>query len=85
MILIKHQLTASQFQKIYALALPGREDRTKPLLDAAKATNLTITMLNAVKDAEISMDSWPKDWDEGSHTSGELGCLVSHLRTWNKS
>jgi len=73
-----------QFQEIFALALPDREDRTKPLLDAAKATNLTLTVLNAERDSEIAKDAWPKDWNENDHAKGELGCLISHVRTWNK-
>ena len=74
----------SQFQAIYALGLPGREDRIQPLLDAANATNLTLTLLNAARDAEIPRDGWPTGWNEDEHVEGELGCFMSHLRTWNK-
>ncbi|KAL9631098.1 MAG: hypothetical protein Q9164_006074 [Protoblastenia rupestris] len=72
------------FQKIYALALPDRKDRIRPLLEAANATNISVTVLNAVRDAEISNDSWPNNWNQENHRVGELGCLVSHVRTWNK-
>ncbi|KAK3170291.1 hypothetical protein OEA41_009678 [Lepraria neglecta] len=72
------------FQAIYTLALPEREDRTQPLRDAANATNLTLTVLNAVRDAEISRESWPSEWKEEEHVEGEIGCFMSHVRTWNK-
>ena len=74
---------ATQFETIYALALPGREDRTQPLLDAANVTNLTLTVLNAVKDTDIDHADYPKGWNEENHRGGELGCLASHVRTWN--
>ncbi|KAG8525285.1 uncharacterized protein KY384_008929 [Bacidia gigantensis] len=72
------------FEKIFALALPDRKDRVRPLLDAANATNITITVLNAVRDSEISETGKPKNWPGERHRAGELGCLVSHVRTWNK-
>jgi len=56
----------------------------KPLLDAANATNITLTILKAVRDAEIARDSRPNGWREEDHVVGEIGCLVSHLKTWNK-
>lgn len=75
----------NQFQEIFALALPGRADRVVPLLDAANASNISITILDAVRDKQIPIDAWPKTWkQEEDHKSGELGCLVSHVRTWEK-
>ena len=75
----------SQFQKVFALALSGRGDRVRPLLDAANATNITITQLDAVRDKEIEKDSWPHKWASNRQPQvGELGCLVSHVRTWKK-
>ncbi|KAL6720022.1 hypothetical protein ACLMJK_001943 [Lecanora helva] len=71
------------FERIYALVLPGRADRTRPLLNAAKATNLNLTVLDAIRDKDIAKEFWPQDWKD-DHTTGELGCLVSHVRTWNK-
>jgi len=56
----------------------------EPLLSAANATNITVTVLDAVRDAEIAKDKFPKGWIENFHAVGEIGCLVSHLRTWNK-
>ncbi|KAL9099742.1 MAG: hypothetical protein Q9163_004808 [Psora crenata] len=72
------------FQKVFGLALPERQDRIRPLVEAANATDVSLTLLNAVRDAEIAPDSRPQGWTEENHRAGELGCLVSHLRTWNK-
>ena len=54
------------------------------LLDAGNATNIDITILNAVRDADIAHDDLPDRWNNQNHRVGELGCLVSHVRTWNK-
>ena len=69
---------------MYAIALPGRTDRIKPLLDAAQATNLSVTVLSAVRDNDIERDAWPKTWNETNHEIGELGAVVSHVRTWHR-
>ena len=74
----------NQFEKTYPLALPGRKDRTRPLLDAAKATNLNLTLLAAVRGMEIEKDTWPEKWIENDHVIGEIGCLTSHVRTWKR-
>ena len=74
-----------QFQHIFALALPDRFDRVRPLLDAANATNINVTILDAVRDKQIAEDAWPKGWSENHEKKvGELGCLMSHVRTWKK-
>ncbi|CAD6586269.1 MAG: hypothetical protein ASARMPRED_002490 [Alectoria sarmentosa] len=73
------------FQHIFALALPDRFDRVRPLLDAANATNINVTILDAVRDKQIAEDAWPKGWSENHEKKvGELGCLMSHVRTWKK-
>ena len=64
--------------------MPDRRDRSQPLIHAAVATNINVTVLNAVRDKEIPEETWPESWNAGSHQVGELGCLVSHVRTWNK-
>ena len=70
---------------MFALALPDRIDRVQPLLEAANATNIDVTVLDAVRDKQIPKDAWPKGWsDNGAKTVGELGCLMSHVRTWRK-
>ncbi|KAL6716211.1 hypothetical protein ACLMJK_005777 [Lecanora helva] len=56
------------FQKVFALALPGRKDRTRPLLDAANATNISITVMDAVRDKEIPKSSWPQSWGTNRQT-----------------
>lgn len=45
---------------------------------------MTFTVLDAVRDAEIEKTAWPKDWKKDGHKIGELGCLISHVRTWNR-
>ncbi|MCJ1224985.1 hypothetical protein MMC12_001632 [Toensbergia leucococca] len=73
------------FQQIFALSLPERADRRIPLINAAKATNISFTSLDAVRDKEIPKDEWPKGWNsDNEHKEGELGCLISHKRTWEK-
>ena len=60
-------------------------DRVQPLLDAANATQINITILDAVRDKQIPKDAWPKGWSEHpGKKSGELGCLMSHVRAWRK-
>ena len=60
-------------------------DRAQSLLDAANATNINVTILDAVRDRQIPKDAWPKHWGEQRDPKeGELGCLVSHVRTWRK-
>ena len=74
-----------KFQHIFALALPERSDRIQLLLDAAKATNINVTVLDAVRDAEIPEHTWPIGWsDNPDKKVGELGCLTSHTNTWKK-
>ncbi|KAF6217563.1 hypothetical protein HO133_006665 [Letharia lupina] len=74
------------FQNIFVLSLPERGDRRTPLLAAANATNLTLTVLDAIRDRQIPQSDWPQWW--GTNTwvpkDGELGCLMSHVRTWRK-
>ena len=71
---------------MYALALPDRFDRVQPLLDAANATNINVTILDAVRDKQVPQEAWPKGWsDHYDKKLGELGCLMSHVRTWRKS
>lgn len=56
-------------------------------MNAANATNITLTILDAVRDEEIPKDEYPKGWvvdGEGSHKVGEIGCLRSHVMTWEK-
>ena len=48
-----------QFQKIYALVLPDRQDRAIPLLAAANATGLDIEIVTAYRGSEISQDEIP--------------------------
>lgn len=77
----------AQFQEIFALSLPDRKDRRVPLERAANATNITLTVLDAVRDEEISKDKYPKGWvvdGDDSHKVGEIGCLRSHVMTWEK-
>lgn len=79
------QLTISQYQAVYALVLPDRLDRVQPLLKAANATNINVTVLDAVRDRQIPKDAWPHGWGENREPKeGELGCLISHVRTWKK-
>ena len=60
-------------------------DRVQPLLEAANATNINVTILDAVRDKQIPKDAWPKGWSEHPGKKvGELGCLMSHVRTWRK-
>lgn len=49
-----------KFQEIFALVLPDRDDRKIPLLDAADATNISLTIVNAVRDDQIPKDQWPQ-------------------------
>lgn len=42
------------------LSLPERGDRRKPLLAAANATNLTITVLDAIRDRQIPQSDYPE-------------------------
>lgn len=75
----------AQFQHVFALALPDRIDRVQPLLHAANATNINVTVLDAVRDRQISEDARPEGWsDHPDKKVGELGCLMSHVRTWKK-
>lgn len=48
-----------QFQKIYALVLPDRQDRAIPLLAAANATGLDIEIVTAYRGSEIPQDEIP--------------------------
>ena len=74
-----------KFQHLFALALPERWDRTQLLLDAASATNINVTVLDAVRDAQIPEHTWPIGWSENTNKkTGELGCLTSHVNTWKK-
>lgn len=74
------------FQEIFALSLPDRKDRRVPLEKAANATNITLTVLDAVRDEQIPKDKYPKGWvtDGDDHKVGEIGCLRSHVMTWEK-
>ena len=71
-----------QFHKLYALSLPGHEERRRPLLAAANATNLTLTVLDAVYGSEVPDAEKPPRWN--TYKDGELGCLLSHRLTWRK-
>lgn len=75
-----------QFQEIFALSLPDRKDRRLPLVRAANATNITITILDAVRDEQIPKEKIPEGWAVDGHTPkyGEIGCLRSHVMTWEK-
>ena len=42
------------------LSLPERGDRRKPLLAAANATNLSITVLDAIRDRQIPQSDYPE-------------------------
>ena len=42
------------------LSLPERGDRRTPLLAAANATNLTLTVLDAIRDRQIPQSDWPQ-------------------------
>ncbi|MCJ1452368.1 hypothetical protein MMC28_002711 [Mycoblastus sanguinarius] len=74
------------FQEVFVLSLPERGDRRKPLLAAANATNLTVTVLDAIRDRQIPQGDWPEWWGTSGWVpkEGELGCLMSHVRTWRK-
>lgn len=76
-----------QFQNIFALSLPDRKDRRLPLVRAANATNITITILDAVRDEQIPKEKIPEGWAVDGHEPkyGEIGCLRSHVMTWEKS
>lgn len=76
-----------QFQDIFALSLPDRKDRRLPLIRAANATNITITVLDAVRDEQIPQEKIPEGWGVDGHEPkhGEIGCLRSHVMTWEKS
>ena len=71
-----------QFHKLYALSLPGHEERRRPLVAAANATNLTLTVLDAVYGNEVPDAEKPPRWT--TYKEGELGCLISHRLTWRK-
>lgn len=75
-----------QFQDIFALSLPDRKDRRLPLIRAANATNITITILDAVRDEQIPQEKIPEGWGVDGHEPkyGEIGCLRSHVMTWEK-
>ena len=75
-----------QFQKMFVLSIPDRSDRRAPLLAGANATNLTITVVDAVRDRQIMPNDRPESWgsDGWEPKEGELGCLMSHLRAWRK-
>lgn len=65
--------------------MPDRVDRIQLLLDAANATNINITILDAVRDQQIPEDARPIGWsDNDAKKSGELGCLMSHVGAWKK-
>lgn len=65
--------------------MPDRSDRVQPLFDAANATNINVTILDAVRDKQVSENSWPKGWSDNHEKKvGELGCLMSHVRTWKR-
>lgn len=53
------------------------------MLDGANATNITLTLLNAVRDDQIPLADHPEGWKTEEHSLGTLGCLVSHVRTWH--
>lgn len=53
-------MTKLQFQKIFAIALKDRQDRIVPLLQAANATNMTIQMVDGVKDVDVTEEQKPK-------------------------
>ncbi|KAG8528874.1 uncharacterized protein KY384_006563 [Bacidia gigantensis] len=74
------------FQNVYVLSLPDRSDRREPLLAGANATNLTITVIDAIRDRQIPKSDYPIDWSTNGWVAkeGELGCLMSHLRFWRK-
>ena len=42
------------------LSLPDRLDRRVPLLAAANGTNITLTVLDAIRDRQIPQSDWPK-------------------------
>ncbi|KAL9124181.1 MAG: hypothetical protein Q9217_006467 [Psora testacea] len=74
------------FQNIFVLSLPDRVDRREPLIAGANATNMTLTVLDAVRDRQIPESEWPESWATNGWTpkEGELGCLMSHVKTWRK-
>lgn len=54
------------------------------LVNAANATNITLNVLDAVRDEQIPQDKRPKSWSEAEHAYGELGCLRSHVMAWER-
>ncbi|KAL9099228.1 MAG: hypothetical protein Q9163_005243 [Psora crenata] len=66
--------------------LGNRGDRRSPLLAGANATNLSITVIDAIRDKQIPHSDWPQGWGTNGWVpkEGELGCLMSHARTWRK-
>ena len=62
-------LTRFQFNNIFAVVLPGRQDRAAPLLAAGNATGLNITIVDGVLDDDVPdsevppvSSSVPNDW-----------------------
>lgn len=55
-------------------------------MKAANATNITVTVIDAVRDEEVPEDKYPKGWVSNvtDHKLGEIGCLRSHVMTWEK-
>ncbi|KAI9824328.1 MAG: hypothetical protein M1819_000888 [Sarea resinae] len=71
------------FQKIFYLSLPERQDRRQPLLAAARASDINITLFDAVRGVDVPVDERPPpylDETNSEHSSGKLGCLMSHMR-----
>lgn len=58
-----------QFQEVTAISLKSRPDRRQGILDAARATNISLKLLNAIVDKEIPTEYIPKV----SACSGLLG------------
>lgn len=42
-----------QFQEVAVISLKSRPDRRKGIVDAARTTNISLTILNAIKDEEM--------------------------------
>ena len=53
-------IDSHQFQEIFALVLPHRQDRARPLLAAANATNITITIFDAIADVNVTEQQSPQ-------------------------
>lgn len=73
------------FEKILAINLPSRSDRSDLLTLAALQTDIELEWMDGVKGSEISPKAWPAHWntrtraDGANFTLGELGCWRSHM------